>query len=73
MHEPVHSLTVRQREVIQGFADGLTVKQIARRLGLSPETVKKHSKAACGALGSGIRQARAVALAVASGVVEVRP
>lgn len=35
-------LTERQREIISLLADGLTTKQISRRLGISINTVKSH-------------------------------
>lgn len=35
-------LTDRQREIVQWAAQGLSNKQIARNLGISPETVKTH-------------------------------
>lgn len=35
-------LTERQREIVQWAAQGLSNKQIARNLGISPETVKTH-------------------------------
>ena len=35
-------LTERQREIVHWAAMGLSNKQIARRLGISPETVKSH-------------------------------
>jgi DNA-binding NarL/FixJ family response regulator len=38
------ALTKRQREILQLFADGNTTPQVARRLGLSTETVKTHTK-----------------------------
>ena len=45
-HEPSHpnlaQLTQRQREIVQWAAQGLSNKQIARNLGISPETVKTH-------------------------------
>jgi DNA-binding NarL/FixJ family response regulator len=45
-HEPPHptlaQLTQRQREIVQWAAQGLSNKQIARNLGISPETVKTH-------------------------------
>lgn len=37
--------TPRQLEVATLLADGLTAKEIARRLFLAPETVKAHMKA----------------------------
>jgi DNA-binding NarL/FixJ family response regulator len=42
---PVHNLghlTDRQREIVHWAALGMSNKQIARRLGISPETVKSH-------------------------------
>ncbi len=38
------TLTKRQREILQLFADGDTTPQVAHRLGLSTETVKTHTK-----------------------------
>jgi DNA-binding NarL/FixJ family response regulator len=35
-------LTERQREIVRWAAQGLSNKQIARHLGISPETVKSH-------------------------------
>ncbi|HYI64787.1 MAG TPA: response regulator [Allosphingosinicella sp.] len=35
-------LTSREREILQGLLDGLSNKEIARRLGLSPRTVEMH-------------------------------
>ena len=39
------TLTPRQRQVLQLFADGLSTEQAASRLGLSEETVRTHAKA----------------------------
>ena len=36
------ALTERQREIVRWAARGMTNKQIARQLGISPETVKTH-------------------------------
>ena len=48
MPEP---LTVREGQVLELLADGLSNKQIAARLGLSDETVKFHLSAVFGKLG----------------------
>jgi DNA-binding NarL/FixJ family response regulator len=37
-------LTPRERQVLTGIVDGLTDKQVAIRLALSPETVRTHVK-----------------------------
>ena len=37
-----YGLTDRQRQIVDGVAAGLSNKQIARRLQISPETVKTH-------------------------------
>lgn len=37
-----HGLTERQRQIVDGVAAGLSNKEIARRLQISPETVKTH-------------------------------
>jgi len=49
---PAATLTVRQREVLDGVARGLTDKEIARGLGLSPRTVEMHVARAITALGA---------------------
>ena len=41
-HPSLAQLTERQREIVHWAAQGLSNKQIARNLGISPETVKTH-------------------------------
>jgi pimeloyl-ACP methyl ester carboxylesterase len=48
-------LTPRQTEVLQAVAHGLTDKQIAKAMGLSPRTVEMHVSGAMKALGSTTR------------------
>lgn len=38
----LQSLTKRETEILQQFADGLTSKEIARLAGISPSTVDVH-------------------------------
>jgi DNA-binding NarL/FixJ family response regulator len=40
--DPEDPLTIRQREIVDGIAAGLTNKEIAVRVGVSEDTVKKH-------------------------------
>ncbi|GAB4181704.1 MAG: response regulator transcription factor [Rhodocyclaceae bacterium] len=61
-------LTPRQREVLQGIAEGETTKQIAFRLGVSPKTVETHRAMLMSRLG--IREvAGLVRYALRNGVV----
>lgn len=63
------ALTRRQREILQLLANGESTGGAARRLGLSAETVRTHTKGALGRLGARDR-AHAVAIAFRSGLVE---
>jgi len=45
----------REREIVMLLAAGLSGEQIARRLGLSPETVRTHIRNAMGRLGARTR------------------
>ncbi len=40
--DPIHKLTLRQREILRLLADGGSAKEIARRLEISPRTVEFH-------------------------------
>jgi LuxR family maltose regulon positive regulatory protein len=50
-------LSAREREIIQLIAAGLTNREIAERLTISPETVKKHTANIFGKLGVSHRTA----------------
>lgn len=55
-------LTLRQMEVLRLVAEGMTNKEIGRRLGLSPVTVRMHVSDILKALGVSTRTAAAAAL-----------
>jgi DNA-binding NarL/FixJ family response regulator len=63
------SLTRRQRQVLQLLADGLSTDGAAKRLGLSAETVRTHTKATIRRLDARDR-AHAVAIALRSGLID---
>jgi DNA-binding NarL/FixJ family response regulator len=63
-------LTEREREVLTVAAEGLTARQIARRLGVQERTVTTHLGRIYGKLGVGNRLA-AIRLAARSGLVSV--
>lgn len=48
---PVDCLTSRQRDVLAAVARGLSTKEIARELGISPKTVEFHRADICDRLG----------------------
>lgn len=52
-HERLDQLSAREREIIRLVADGLSTKEIARRLDLSPRTVEKHRAGIAFKLGTG--------------------
>lgn len=61
------ALTAREREVLSGIVDGLTNRQIAARLSLSPHTVHRHVANVFTKLGLGTRAA-AVAVGIRMGL-----
>jgi two-component system, NarL family, nitrate/nitrite response regulator NarL len=67
--EPAPLLTPREIEVLTAFGDGLSNKEAARRLGISPHTVKFHSESLFRKLGAGCR-AEAVAKGLRRQIVE---
>jgi DNA-binding CsgD family transcriptional regulator len=67
--EPAPLLTPREIEVLTAFSEGLSNKEAARRLGISPHTVKFHSESLFRKLGAGCR-AEAVAKGLRRQIVE---
>jgi DNA-binding CsgD family transcriptional regulator len=67
--EPFAALTPREVEVLTALADGLANKAVARRLGISPHTVKFHVEALFRKLGAATR-AEAVAKGLRRQIVE---
>jgi DNA-binding NarL/FixJ family response regulator len=68
--DPLAQLTARQREVLKLIAEGVTTKQIAFHLSISPKTVEAHRNALMERLG--IRDvAGLVRLAVKAGLVPI--
>jgi DNA-binding NarL/FixJ family response regulator len=63
-------LTEREREVLSVAAEGLTAREIGKRLGVRERTVTTHLARIYGKLGVGSRLA-AIRLAVQSGLVTV--
>ncbi len=68
--EPSPPLTPREIEVLAAVADGLGNKAVARRLGISPHTVKFHIESVFRKLGAATR-AEAVAKGLRRQVVEL--
>lgn len=62
-------LTKRQREILQHYADGHRTAAVAKRLGLSTETVRTHTKAALQRLEARDR-AHAVAIGIRNSLIE---
>ena len=63
-------LTERERAVLTHLADGLTLKQIGRRLGISPRTVESHVEKLYRKLGVSTRM-QAVSRAATLGLIEL--
>ena len=63
-------MTSREMDVLQLLAEGLPNKTIAKRLGISDQTVKFHLASICGKLGAQNRT-DAVRLAIQRGIIEV--
>ena len=63
------ALTRRQREILQLYADGQSTARAAKRLGLSAETVRTHTKAILARLKARDR-AHAVAIALRTSLID---
>jgi two-component system NarL family response regulator len=63
------ALTRRQRQILQLYADGQSTAWVAKRLGLSAETIRTHTKGILARLGARDR-AHAVAIALRSSLIE---
>ena len=63
------TLTRRQRQILQMIADGHSTTAAAKRLGLSSETVRTHTKAAFARLGARDR-AHAVAISLRASLID---
>jgi DNA-binding NarL/FixJ family response regulator len=68
--EPFAELTTREREVLTLLADGMSTKQIANELVISPRTIGTHVQHILGKLGVHSR-AQAVAFAHRGGLADV--
>ena len=66
---PTHTLTLREVEVLEGLASGLSQKEIAQNLIISPKTVGTHIQRILSKLEVHSR-AEAVAAAYQRGIVE---
>ncbi|MEO8483998.1 MAG: response regulator transcription factor [Acidobacteriota bacterium] len=70
-HAPTaEPLTPREMDVLQQLAEGLPNKTIAKRLGISDQTVKFHLASICGKLGAQNRT-DAVRLAIQRGIIAI--
>lgn len=63
------ALTRRQVQILQLYADGQATGSVAKRLGLSAETIRTHTKAILSRLGARDR-AHAVAIAMRASLIE---
>ena len=63
------TLSARQREILQMLADGMQTEAVAKRLGLSTETVRTHTKRILAKLQASTRT-QAVAIGIRHGLIE---
>lgn len=67
--ERIASMTPHQRDILRLFADGLSAKEIARKLDISPRTVESHKYQIMESLGAQ-SSAELIRLAIRHGIVE---
>ena len=67
-HDPRSDLTPRERDVLGLVSQGLRHEDVARRLGISSETVRTHLSKASARLGA-VTRTQAVAKAVRAGLI----
>ena len=69
LEEGEHTLTARQREILQMLADGMQTDAVAKQLGLSTETVRTHTKRILAKLDADTRT-QAVAIGIRNGMID---
>jgi DNA-binding NarL/FixJ family response regulator len=69
LDEGDHTLSARQREILQMLADGMQTDAVATKLGLSTETVRTHTKRILAKLEASTRT-QAVAIGIRHGLIE---
>lgn len=69
LEEGERTLTVRQREILQMLADGMQTEAVAKKLGLSTETVRTHTKRILAKLHADTRT-QAVAIGIRNSLIE---
>jgi DNA-binding NarL/FixJ family response regulator len=69
LDEGDRTLSARQREILQMLADGMQTDAVAKRLGLSTETVRTHTKRILAKLEASTRT-QAVAIGIRHGLIE---
>jgi DNA-binding NarL/FixJ family response regulator len=69
LDEADRTLSARQREILQMLADGMQTEAVAKRLGLSTETVRTHTKRILAKLEASTRT-QAVAIGIRHGLIE---
>ena len=67
---PAPELTARQAEILKSVTLGLTNRDIASQLGISPTVVKEHLNATFGKLGAANR-AEAIAIALRKHLLKI--